>query len=118
MAGFAAAAEDLLATAKGEDVGECGTKYLCGTPPAPTSGGFNNKRTLNGLKVAGKTISVDAEIGGSGLGQVHVHIKGAGKILVESVDDLQNLPGSVRKSAAVREAIAHGFEWLSKLRGQ
>ena len=50
--------------------------------------GFMNNRMLNNHRVAGKNVAVDAEFGGSGLGQVHVQIKGGEKILVSSADDL------------------------------
>jgi len=41
-------------------------------------------------------VAVDAEIGGSGLGQVHVHITDVGKYVINAADDLKSLPKTVR----------------------
>ena len=56
------------------------------------------------------------KIGGSGLGQVHVHVKGVGKILITAADDLKNIPGEIRSNEAVKAAILKAFEWLSNVK--
>ena len=76
---------------------------------------FRNNRMLNGFKVGRNTVAVDAEIGGSGLGNVNVHVKGAGKTMLTSIDDMANLPRRIRENPTVSKAIAKGFEWLSKV---
>ena len=98
----------------GEYDAGCGEAVACGDAPA-VGGGFRNNRMLNGFKVGRNTVAVDAEIGGSGLGNVNVHVKGAGKTMLTSIDDMANLPRRIRENPTVSKAIAKGFEWLSKV---
>lgn len=88
---------------------------LIGVPPAVGGRGFMNNRTLDWLKIGKAKVAVDAEIGGSGLAQVHVQIKGGAKTIINSLDDLGELPKRIRTNADVQAAIRKAFEWLEKV---
>jgi len=87
-------------------------RVLTGMPPAMGGRGFINNRTLEWLKIGKAKVAVDAEIGGSGLAQVHVQIKGGAKTIINSLDDLSELPKRIRTNAEVQAAIKKAFEWL------
>lgn len=74
-----------------------------------------NNRVLPYVKVLGRQVAVDAEVGGSGLKQVHVQVKGVGKILLKSRDEITKLPKAMRKNAVIQDAIERAFQWLEKL---
>jgi len=67
------------------------------------------------------TGAVDAEVGGSGEGQVHVQVKGpgyntrTGKFLIKDPSDLSNLPGTIRANQQIQNAIAKAFQYLSSI---
>jgi hypothetical protein len=74
-----------------------------------------NNRVLSNVKVLGRNVAVDAEVGGSGLKQVHIQIKGSGKIPLNSRDDIAGLPKALRKNATIQKAIEKAFQWLEKV---
>jgi RHS repeat-associated protein len=76
-------------------------------------------KTLVNVKINKQMVRVDVELPQTSLssGNVHVQIKGTGagsgqKIFIESIDDLKNLPKSIRKNKQIREAAQKGLDQL------
>lgn len=74
-----------------------------------------NNRILRHLKINRRELAVDAEFGGSGLGQVHIQFKDGEKIVLTGIEQIQDLPRTLRNNAQVRRAIERGFEWLRRV---
>jgi hypothetical protein len=80
-----------------------------------TRGGMMNNRVLRHLKINRRELAVDAEFGGSGLGQVHIQFKDGEKIVLTAIEQIQDLPRALRNNEQVTTAIERGFEWLRKV---
>lgn len=78
---------------------------------------YNKGRTLVNTKINGKMTRVDIEFPqGNKPGNLHVQIKGTDtKVMINSLDDIGNLPKSVRNNTKVINAIKKGLKLLQKL---
>jgi RHS repeat-associated protein len=92
--------------------------YLAATNNSSSSKGFTggNSKTVANIKTKTGQVRVDIEYPtGKSTGNVHINIKSPKtKIYLNSVDDLQNLPKSLRKNAEIKRAVERAFEQLNK----
>lgn len=77
-------------------------------------GGFDNIRFLNKHNVKGSQVSVDLERGGSGSWRVQVHV-GDERHILNSMDDVGQLPKSIRKNGRFMRSVQRAFDRLDEI---
>ena len=107
---------DIADFPSGEGIGP-GIAMVLGRKGKGFTGGIS--KTVKNIKIGKNKVRVDVEYptGGS-IGNVHIQVKGPNKakIYLDSIDDLQNLPKSIRNNREIQEALQRAFEQLSKAR--
>lgn len=78
---------------------------------------YDKGRNLVNTKINKEMVRVDIEYPqGEKKGNVHIQNKQTGdKWIINSIDDLDNLPKSISKNKTIRNAVAQGLKTLSKI---
>ncbi|HAN09696.1 MAG TPA: hypothetical protein DCP90_03685 [Clostridiales bacterium] len=75
-----------------------------------------NSKTMYQTDIKGKKVRIDIEKPSSkSSGNIHIHV-GDKKTFLDTVDDIDKLPKSIKKNAGVNKWIKKSFEWFKKVK--